>query len=175
MSDNIQLPSSKIMSSAHINCKLSHLIAMKKLKIIAPFLFLLVFSNCKKEEAATPDPVNSGSPNGLFSSIRSGTFQKQNGYNAEGTAQLGSDEANVQWLRLGPDFNASLSTGAVTVYLSKNQNLSLNTSDTFRRLDLVKTAGEHFYKLDPAVGSEFKFAILWCASASVQFGNAELK
>lgn len=148
---------------------------MTTLKIIAPIFFLLAFSNCQKEDAETPDPANPGQPTGIFSSARSGIFQEQNGYNAEGTAQLGSDETNVQWLRLAPDFNASLSTGAVTVYLSKNQNLSLGTSDTFRRLDLVKTAGEHYYKLDPPVGNEFKFAILWCASAGVQFGNAELK
>ena len=148
---------------------------MTKLKIIVPFLLLLAFSNCKKEDVITLDPSNPGQPTGLFSSARSGSFQKQNGYNAEGLAQLGSDESNIQWLRLAPDFNASLSTGAVTLYLSKNQNLSLGAADTFRRLDLVKTAGEHYYKLEPAVGNEFKFAILWCASAGVQFGNAELK
>ena len=158
-----------------IPCSLLKLLLMKKLKFIAPILFLLAFSNCQKENVETPDPANSGQPTGMFLSARSGVFQKQNGYNAEGTAQIGVDEANSQWLRLAPDFNASLSTGAVTLYLSKNQNLSLGTSDTFRRLDLVKTAGEHYYKLDPTVGSEFKFAILWCASAGVQFGNAELK
>jgi len=147
---------------------------MKKLKIIAPFIFLLAFTNCQKEEVVTPDPVNPSLPNGMFSPARSGTFQKQNGYNAVGTARLGSDLTNVQWLYFAPDFNTSLSTGAVTVYLSKNKGLSLGATDTFRRVDLVKTAGEHYFKLDPSVGSEFKFVILWCASASVQFGNAEL-
>jgi hypothetical protein len=61
------------------------------------------------------------------------------------------------------------------VYLSQNQNLTLGAAGSFRRVDLVKTPGEHFYKIDPAVGADFKFAILWCASAGVQFGNSELK
>jgi hypothetical protein len=151
-------------------------------KIIFPALLLLTLAACQKEEMSTmPDPVtpvtpsNPALPSGAFASARSGVFQKQNGYNAEGTAQLGTDAVNAQWLRLAPDFNASLSTGAVTVYLSKNQNLTLGAADSFRRVDLVKTPGEHFYKIEPAVGADFKFAILWCASAGVQFGNAELK
>lgn len=139
------------------------------------FLLLLVFAACQKEENAPDDSSNSTMPTGAFTAARSGIFQKQNGYNAEGAAQLGTDEAGVQWLRFAPDFNASLSTGAVTVYLSKNQNLALNSSGSFQRVELVTTPGEHFFKIDPAVGGDFKFAILWCASASVQFGNAELK
>ena len=147
---------------------------MKFAKIMFPFLLLFTLAACEKEEnpATNPDPV---SPSGLFTASRSGVFQEQNGYNAAGTAQLGTDEAAVQWLRFAPDFNASLSTGAVTVYLSKNQNLALNSSGSFQRLELVTTAGEHFFKISPAAGDDFKFAILWCASAGVQFGNAELK
>lgn len=140
---------------------------------------LFSLAACQKDEKSIdPDvitPSNQGLPTGLFSAARAGVFQKQNGYNAVGTAQIGNDAANVQWLRLAPDFNASLSTGAVTLYLSKNQNLNLSVSDSFRRIELVTTPGEHFYKLDPVVASDFKFAVLWCASAGVQFGNAELK
>ncbi|MFN0034928.1 MAG: DM13 domain-containing protein [Saprospiraceae bacterium] len=142
-------------------------------KTVFPFLLLLSFAACQKETA--PDPVNPTLPSGAFTENLAGVFQHQNGYNAEGTAQLGTDDANTQWLRLAHDFKASLSTGAVTVYLSKNQNLALNSADSFLRVSLVTTPGEHFYKISPAVGDDFKFAILWCASASVQFGNAELK
>lgn len=150
---------------------------MRLQKIIFPALLMLALGACQKEETnPTPDqPTNPALPSGTFTSARAGTFQKQNGYNAEGTAQLGTDAVNAQWLRLAPDFNASLSTGAVTVYLSKNQNLTLGTADSFRRIDLVKIPGEHFYKIEPALSADFKFAILWCASAGVQFGNAELK
>jgi len=139
------------------------------------FFLLLTFSTCQKDENTTPGPVDSSLITGAFSATRSGVFQEQNGYQAKGAAQIGNDGANVQWLRLAPDFNTTLSTGAVTVYLSQNKNLNLATAGTFRRLELVTTPGEHFYKIDPAVGTDFKFAILWCASASVQFGNAELK
>ncbi len=143
-------------------------------KMAFALILFLAFGACQKEDDNTT-PISNDQITGVFTSGRSGLFQKQNGYNAEGTAQLGTDGASVQWLRLAPDFNASLSTGAVTVYLSQNQSLDLGAVGTFRRLELVKTPGEHFYKIDPAVGEDYKFAILWCASASVQFGNAELK
>lgn len=151
------------------------LLNMKFAKIIFPLFLLFTLPACQKEDAEPGDPADPPTLSGAFTAARSGVFQKQNGYNAEGTAQLGADEANAQWLRLAPDFNASLSTGAVTVYLSQNQNLALGAAGTFQRVELVTKPGEHFYKIDPAVGDDFRFAILWCASASVQFGNAELK
>ncbi|MCC6461205.1 MAG: DM13 domain-containing protein [Saprospiraceae bacterium] len=155
---------------------LQKLTIMTILKFFSTFLFVLSISSCQKDEAPPENnPSDATKPTGTFTAQRMGVFQEQNGYNAAGTAQLGTDDANSQWLRLAPDFTASLSTGAVTVYLSKNQNLSLNSATSFLRVDLVKTPGEHFYKINPGVGSDFKFAILWCASASVQFGNAELK
>ena len=121
------------------------------------------------------NPVDASKPAGTFNVNRSGVFQKQNGYNAEGNVEIGTDDETKQWLHFADNFNASLSTGAVTVYLSKNQNLTLNTSNSFLRVELVTKPGEHFYKIDPAANADFKFAILWCASAGVQFGNAELK
>jgi len=151
---------------------------MSILKFVFPFLFALTFAACEKEEGLVDDLIDSSNPtlpSGVFQIDRAGLFQEQNGYTAEGTAQLGTDDGNNQWLRFAPDFRASLSTGAVTVYLSKNQNLTLNNAGSFVRVSLVTKPGEHFYKIDPAVGADFKFAILWCASASVQFGNAELK
>ena len=146
-------------------------------KLFFSILLLSGFIACQKDDVTSPDPVTSGNstmPIGAFSVTRSGVFQKQNGYNAEGTAQIGTDNAGLQWLRLASDFNASLSTGAVTVYLSQNQNLMLNTPGSFRRVSLVTKPGEHFYKLDPAAGADLKFVILWCASAGVQFGNAQI-
>ncbi len=148
---------------------------MKFAKIIFSVFLLFALAACQKEDAPPGNPADPTLPTGMFTAARSGVFQDQNGYNAEGSAQLGTDETGAQWLRFAPDFNASLSTGAVTVYLSKNQNLALNSGGSFQRVELVTTPGEHFYKISPAAGDDFKFAILWCASASVQFGNAELK
>ena len=139
------------------------------------FFLLLTFSACQKDENTTPVPSDPNLITGAFSATHSGVFQAQNGYRAEGTAEIGMDGANAQWLRLAPDFNTTLSTGGVTVYLSQNKSLNLGAAGTFRRLAVVTVPGEHFYKIDPAVGIDFKFAILWCASASVPFGNAELK
>jgi hypothetical protein len=143
-------------------------------KMTLPLLMLIALVSCQKD-AVQGDPAESMMPVGTFSAARSGDFQKQNGYNAEGTAEIGTDEAGEQWFHLAPNFNASLSTGAVTVYLSTGQNLALGTEGSFRKIDLVMVPGEHFYRVSPALGTEFKFAILWCASAGVQFGNAEMK
>jgi len=145
-------------------------------KIIG-LLFLVAFLAACNKEKVTPnpvDPTDPGKPAGTFQALRSGVFQKQNGYNAEGTAQLGADDNAVQWLRLTPDFKTTLATGTVTVYLSKNQNLMLNSANSFLRVSLVTTNGEHFFKVDPVVDIDFKFVVLWCAPAGVQFGNAEL-
>ncbi len=150
---------------------------MKFLQISILFLLSFAIHACQKEETPVDDPKveQPGLPSGNFKADRSGVFQSQNGYKAAGTAQIGTDEAGKQWLRFGTDFDASLSTGAVTVYVSQNQNLLLSNTSTYRRLDLVKKPGEHHFKIEPSVGLDFKFAILWCASAGVQFGNSELK
>lgn len=139
------------------------------------FLFIIgTLLSCSKDPA--PDsPANTSTPTGLLTTSRSGFFQPQNGYNATGTAIVGTDEANQQWLQLASDFDASLSTGAVTLYLSKVQSLNLNESASNIRVALLSKPGEHFYKIDPAIGEDFTFAILWCASAGVQFGNAPLQ
>ena len=144
------------------------------MKAIPFFLLIFTLSSCSKE-ATPPDPIDPTLPSGKFTAARSGVFQSQNGYSAAGLAELGTDDANTQWLHLAPNFTASLSTGAVVLYLSKNQNLSLNASGSFMRVEAVKTPGEHYYKIDPAVGDDFVYAILWCSSAGVQFGNAPLQ
>ena len=144
---------------------------MKTYPIFLAVFAILTVLACKKE---TIEPSNQASAPVNFIADQEGFFQQQNGYTAEGMVRLGMDENNLQWLRLASDFKASLSTGAVTVYLSKSQALNLNASTDFLRLDLVKTPGEHFFKVNPAVNADFKYVILWCASANVQFGNAVL-
>jgi hypothetical protein len=43
-----------------------------------------------------------------------------------------------------------------------------------RLVGICQMNGENFFKLDPTVGSEFTHVILWCGSANVPFGYAEL-
>jgi hypothetical protein len=146
---------------------------MKNLMILG-VLFLSIFASCKKDETTTPTPSNPDVPNGTFTKTISGTFLDQNGYNAEGTAELGRDASLVNWVHLASDFNASLSTGAVTLYISKNQQLKLGDASSFERIASITKAGEQYFKVN-ALSADFKYAILWCSSANVQFGNAELK
>jgi hypothetical protein len=144
------------------------------MRTISFFLLIFTLTSCSKE-TTQPIPGDPTLPSGQFTVTRSGTFQSQNGYAAAGLAELGTDATNTQWLHLAPNFTASLSTGAVVLYLSKNQNLSLNAAGSFLRVEAVKTPGEHYYKIDPAVADDFIYAILWCSSAGVQFGNASMQ
>jgi hypothetical protein len=146
--------------------------------LMISLLLLVSFVSCKKDEetTVTPPPVviNNDLPSGAFTKGLSGSFVKQNGYNAAGTAELGQDAQKANWVHLAPNFDASLSTGAVTLYISKTQQLNLGNAAGFVKIANVTKAGEHYYKTS-ALSADFKFAILWCSSANVQFGNAELK
>jgi hypothetical protein len=148
---------------------------MKNYLILAGFI-LAFLTSCKKEDTTTtpPTPTNTDTPSGVFTKTRAGNFVKQNSYNAEGAAEIGSDVQQINWIHLAPNFNASLSTGAVTLYISKTQQLNLSDASSNVRVASITKAGEQYYKTS-AVSADFKFAILWCSSANIQFGNAELK
>jgi glycine betaine/choline ABC-type transport system substrate-binding protein len=139
-------------------------------------LVTLCMSACSKDEATTP-PDNGGgmTTDTTFVAQVTGTFLAQNGYQAEGTVQLGADDITPAIIKLDANFKASLQTGAVTLYLSKNQQLKLSEAASVQRIALITKQGAQQFALAAKPTSDFKYAILWCASAGVQFGNAELK
>ena len=133
------------------------------------------FTSCEKEVEVI---VDSSKPQGAFTASKSGTFVEQNATGSKGTAQLGTDENGVQFLKFGADFASSFATGTVTVYLSTSMNFTpdpANGNPTLRLIGPVAKAGENYFRLDPVAASKFTHVILWCGSANVPFGYAPLQ
>jgi len=145
--------------------------------IISIALLLLCFSftitSCGDDQEIVT--IDSSLPSSDLSVARSGTLVAQNDTPTQGDVEYGSDDNNVNFVRLGDNFTTELATGTVSVYLS--------TSDTFtaspgtgnpdlRLIGSIRTNGEQFFKLDSAIPSNFTHLILWCNTAGIPFGNA---
>lgn len=148
---------------------------MKRLiQIAAPlFMVMVLFSSCSEEIIIDPTL-----PSGTFSVDRSGSFVAQSGTQTMGVAELGTDEEGTQFLRFGDSFTTKFSTGTVAVYLSTSDTYTAdpgsNNPDLFLA-GITRAGGEQYIRMSETVGSNFTHVILWCASAGIPFGNAELK
>ncbi|MFN0175721.1 MAG: DM13 domain-containing protein [Saprospiraceae bacterium] len=133
------------------------------------------FASCEKEVQVIVDPTK---PQGAFTVSKNGTFTEQNGTGSKGVTQLGTDADGVQFLKFGTDFNTNFATGTVTVYLSTSMTFVPdpgNGNPNLRLVGPVTTAGENYFRLNPAAEAKFTHVILWCASANVPFGYAQLQ
>jgi hypothetical protein len=136
---------------------------------------LFTLTSCEKEVEVI---VDSSVPSGALTAAKSGTFVEQNATGSKGKATLGTDGKSVQFLQLGSDFSTSFGTGTVTVYLSTSKDFKtdpMKGNPDLRLLGGVNKAGTANFKLDPKADAKFTHVILWCASANVPFGYAELK
>ena len=152
---------------------------MKNLFFIALLLsaFTLTTTSCDSDTEIIETVIDSSRPTGDLTVSRSGNFIAQNDTGSQGTAQLGTDDADVNFLRFGDDFETVLATGTVTVYLSTSQEFNADPANGNPDLQLVGAAqsnGEQLYRLDNEVDARFTHVILWCASANIPFGYAEL-
>ena len=148
---------------------------MKLTGIISFVFVLLAFTACQDPE---PVVIDSSLPQGTFTAQLSGSFVEQNGTGSTGAAELGSDTENGQFLRFGEDFVTNLATGTVTVYLSTSQDFvadPMNGNPDLQLVGAVNSNGETFFKFDAAPAAKFTHVILWCGSANIPFGYAELK
>ena len=137
--------------------------------------FILIFTACSDDETTI---VDSSMPVGMFSATSSGMFVAQNGTGSAGTAELGMDSEGTQFLHFGSNFMTELGTGTVNVYLSTSSMFTpdpMNGNPDLLLVGPVKSNGENYFKLDAAPDSKFTHVILWCGSANIPFGNAELK
>jgi hypothetical protein len=154
-----------------------HIFTMLRIIQFLPILLLSIFTltSCEKEVEVIVDPTV---PAGAFTSAKSGTFVEQNATGSKGAARLGTDTKSVQFLELGSDFVSNFGTGTVTVYLSTSKDFKadpMKGNPDLRLLGGVTKAGQKYFKLDPKADAKFTHVILWCASANVPFGFAELK
>ncbi|MEQ9285589.1 MAG: DM13 domain-containing protein [Cyclobacteriaceae bacterium] len=130
------------------------------------------------EDEPTIETIDSSMPQGTFTSSKSGTFVEQNDTGSAGLAELGTDEDGTQFLHFGSNFMTNLGTGTVTVYLSTSDTYMADPGNGNPDLLLiagVKNNGEQYFKLQPAAASKFTHVILWCGSANIPFGYAQLQ
>lgn len=149
---------------------------MRILSILFLFVTLFSVSGCDDDEATTVT-IDSSVPQG-FTVNRSGGFVAQNGTPTVGATELGTDENGAQWLRLSDDFVTEQGTGTVTVFLSTSDTYTASPSTGNPDLILaggLTTNGEHFYQLTRTADADFTHVILWCASANIPFGVAEIQ
>lgn len=143
-------------------------------------LLLFIFTACDMDDSddtPTTVTVDSSRPNGNFTRNWAGTFVELNDTGSAGMAQLGTDSQETQFLRSSNDFTSNFSTGNNTVYLSVTNQVALdpcNGNPELRIVAPVTCVGEKFCRLYPAASAEFNSIILWFASASIPFGNAQL-
>ena len=146
---------------------------MKKNYLFIALLFVIGLSSCK-EEAVTPTttPTTSDQPVGAFTSQRSGSLVAQSGTPTKGTVQMGTDTKGTPFFKLGTDFKSDYHTGTVTLYASKG---AVYAASTVQLISAVGKDGEQYFKLSAALSSDYTHLIVWCGSAKIPFGNAELK
>jgi hypothetical protein len=143
------------------------------------YLFAIVafgITSCTKD--AVTVTVDSSKPDGAFTVTKSGSFTAQSSTPTAGMAQLGTDSKGVQFLKFSSDFTTQFATGTVSVYLSTSMTWVPDPGNSNGNLRLIGPslkAGETFYKLDPKADAKFTHVILWCGTAGVPFGNAEIK
>jgi len=122
--------------------------------------------------------IDTSMPQGEFTADRSGTFV-ENAAPSQGMAELGVDSEENTFLRFGSDFDTNLGTGTVTVFLSTSNMFEGDPGNGNPNLFLVgpvRNAGENFFKIPEGTNTDkYSHVLLWCGSAAVLFGNAELQ
>lgn len=149
---------------------------MKNLKLLLILLISFSLFNCGGDDTEEV-LIDTSTPNGTLAVERSGSIVSQNDTGSQGTVELGTDNDGTHFLHFGTDFETSLSTGTVTVFFSTSDTYTTdpaNGNPDLIQVGPVLENGEKFFKLNGEVPTEFTHVILWCGSAQIPFGNAEL-
>ncbi len=138
----------------------------------------LFFAACDDDETETM-VIDSSLPQGELEVVSMGQFVAQSSTSTSGLVQLGIDTEDDSFVRLSENFMTELGTGTVTVYLSTTNDLGSQFNagagnPNLQLVGIVQRNGEHFFKLNSSIDPKFEYVVLWCASAGVPFGNAEL-
>ncbi|WP_424989367.1 DM13 domain-containing protein [Flagellimonas sp.] len=143
--------------------------------IFSVFAFVLI--GCSDDDSETIT-IDSSMPVGDFVVDRQGTLTAESGTPTQGTLQLGTDSEGTYFLRFSNDFTTELSTGTVAIYFSTSSVYTAdpaNGNPDLMLLGNVEANGEMFVKLSGEPAAKFSHVILWCATANIPFGNAELQ
>lgn len=149
---------------------------MKKSLILLYVAFLGIVSCSDDKDPVFIDPTK---PTGTFEVKRSGSFVDENNAGSMGTASLGADSQGNEFLKFNEDFNTALATGTVTVYLSTSAEFikdPANGNPNLFAIGPVRTAGENYFAIPAGTNTaKYTHVLLWCGSAGIPFGNAEMK
>lgn len=140
------------------------------------FSFALFTVSCAKESETVI--IDSSSPQGVFSENKKGSIATVNVTNSKGTVSLGTDAQGITFVKLGSDFMTELSTGTVTVFLSTSEMYKadpMKGNPDLKLVGIVNKNGEMYFKMSENPGTKFTHLILWCATAGIPFGVANLK
>jgi hypothetical protein len=148
---------------------------MKKNFLFLAVALLFALASCTKTETVT---IDSATPQGNFTKTKAGTWVAQNGTPTKGSVQIGTDEKGTPFVKLGSDFTTELGTGTATIYLSTSATYKADPgkgNPDLKLLGIIAKNGEQYFKLAAAPESKFTYAIVWCGSAAIPFGNAPLQ
>ena len=143
--------------------------------IFSVFAFVLIGCSDDSSETIT---VDTSLPVGDFEVERQGDLVAESGTPTQGTVQLGSDSEGTDFLRFSDDFTTELGTGTVGIFLSTSSVYTADPANGNPDLKLIGNVsgnGEMFIKLSGEPEAKFTHIILWCATANIPFGNAELQ
>ncbi|WP_024481585.1 DM13 domain-containing protein [Cellulophaga baltica] len=149
-------------------------------KVALVSVFILATSCSSDDDAETiieTVTVDSSLPNGTLVVSRSGSFVAESGTPTAGTAELGTDDDSESFIHFESDFTTELGTGTVGVFLSTSSVYTADPASGNPDLMLIGNVdanGEKFIKLSAAPDAKYTHVILWCATANIPFGNAEL-
>jgi hypothetical protein len=148
---------------------------MKKGFFFSMLFALAAFTSCTKTEEVT---VDSTQPVGAFTAKTTGALTAQNGTPTKGTASIGTDTKSTYFVKLGSDFTTELGTGTATLYLSTSATYKASPgtgNPDLKLVGVIAKNGEQNFKLTAAPDAKFTYVIVWCGSAAIPFGNAQLK
>jgi hypothetical protein len=143
-------------------------------KIILMALVLFINISCDKEDVQV-DNGGSVETTEMTTKLSSGTFNGENGYAVSGTAALTKSSVNKYFIEFADSFKSSFAAGSVALYTSSTAKLDLGKSSTFSKFGVTNKNGKQTYELGADFNLNQKYVIVWCFSAGVQFGSAELK
>ncbi|ADV49636.1 DM13 domain-containing protein [Cellulophaga sp. E16_2] len=149
-------------------------------KVALVSVFILTTSCSSDDDTETiieTVTIDSSLPNGTLVASRVGSFVAESGTPTAGTAELGTDDDSTSFIHFESDFTTELGTGTVGIFLSTSAVYTPDPANGNPDLMLIGNAaanGEKFIKLSAAPDAKYTHIILWCATANIPFGNAEL-
>ncbi len=137
----------------------------------------VMLSSCKSDD---PTTTFTSDPVGTQTSLKTGTLVNVDGPGTSGSLSIVKDSNATEFVKLNSDFMSGFATGTVVVYLAKTsesiktQRAGGTTATNVKAVGFVNANGERYLKL-PSTYVGYSYVVLYCETAEINFGYAELK